>query len=241
MPFLNQKDHAITKRTKPVPDQAFSDLREWYREALKYEETKQPADTPNHRLLLTGWREWPRGLLEEPTILPSGLIRLTLRKPREPGEVTTRDVPAAWLFTNKVHCIVGGRLSIEPHGKEGTQYYPRTHGLPGLTLDGKRRRFYVMRVIAGTKAGFVTREPADFHVLGRADIKAARRQPKKGDHAKIGRVEATKYTLDALREAIERGDRLPAQVDEKLIGQMLEDGYRLLDELPADKTEEAAE
>lgn len=173
--------------------------------------------------------------------MPSGLIRLTLKKPREPGEVTTRDVPAAWLFTTKVHCIVGGRVSIEPHGKGGTQYYPRTHGLPGHTLDGKHRRFYVMRVIAGTMAGFLTREPADFHVLGRAAIAAAGQQPKKGHHAKIGRAEATTYTLDALREAIERGDPLPAGVDEKLIAQLLEDGYRLLDELPADKTAEAAE
>jgi hypothetical protein len=238
---LEPKDHAIIKRTRPVPDQAFSDLREWHRQALKYEETKHPTDRPKDRQLLTGWREWPRGLLEEPTILPSGLIRLALKKPKERGEVTTRDLSAAWFFTNKVHCIVGGRLSIEPHGKRGAWYYPRTHGLPGLTLDGKRRRFYVMRLIAGTPAGLLTREPADFHVLGRAEIKAAGQQPKKGDHAKIGRALATRYTLDALREAIERGEPLPTGVDESLIAQMLEDGYRLLDELPADEMEEAAE
>jgi len=107
--------------------------------------------------------------------------------------------------------------------------------------DGKLRRFYVMRVIAGTEAGFLTREPADFHVLGSAEIKAARGKPKKGDHAKIGRAEATKYTLDALREVITQGYPLPAGVNESLIAQMLEDGYRLLDKLPTSETAEAAE
>ena len=239
--IATERTKTITNQTQPISDVAFSDLHEWHRQALKFEATAQPDDRPNHRLLFTGWREWPRGLLKEPTILPSGLLRLTLRKPRESGEVTTRDVPAAWLFVNKVHCIVGGRVSIEPHGKGGTQYYPRTHGLPGRTPDGKLRRFYVMRVIAGTEAGFLTREPADFHVLGSAEIKAARGKPKKGDHAKIGRAEATKYTLDALREVITQGYPLPAGVNESLIAQMLEDGYRLLDKLPTSETAEAAE
>jgi hypothetical protein len=205
-----------------------ADLLTWHRQALQFEKTGSAGERPDHRLLLSGW---PTGVVPELKRSPgsSAFIRLTLKKPK--AGFTIRDIDPETAFVLKVHLIVGGRLSLEAHGAPANYYYTRLM-LPGRRPDGKRRRCYWSRLIVGTDIGHLTKENPDFHDCRRSAAGQLREQLEDGAVAKFGRKEATEWTLEAVREAIERGEGLPADLTESDVARLLKDGYRLLDAVP---------
>ncbi len=159
----------------------------------------------------------------------STFVEVTLNKPKDEGP-TTRYIDPEMLFVVRVHLSPGGSIAIDRSGPQLDYYYTRLW-LPKGT-DGKTRGPYLSRLVVGTEVGYLTRESANFHDLRRASLGPVRLQTEEGSGAKIGREHATQWTRKAVSEAIERGDHMPAGLDESLVAQWLEDGYRLLDKVP---------
>jgi hypothetical protein len=219
-----------------MPDQVFRNLEEWLRQALARVEAGLPIDcnSPDYRLLVSQWTDWPRGILAEPAPVADRphLLSFSFRKPSETEETTERQLPVVWLFLVRLHCIAGGRVAIEVHSSSENNHYPRCY-LPGRRPGGDIRRFYVLRQLSGTQAGYQTVEPSEFHVYDPADLGKTLKQPPGSTHAWIGQAEDIRDTLDAIREAKAKGKRLPVGATEERVEQMLRDGYRLLKQMVA--------
>ena len=231
------KEYAIPTNIKWMPEEAFQNLCKWHGRALQHEKSGLPADQPDHGLLLSVLpRMATQGTLEGTPHGPA--IRETFYKPKKEGTTQRLYDPAA-VFVFGTHLVAGGGrgLALRAFGsKDHYYYYPR------LYLPGRNHSVYGIRLIVNAKVGRLTREyREDFHDHCRSALGGIMRQTDPRQPAAfIGRELAAGWTLDAVREAMARGDTPPAGLTEALIRQMLADGYRFLDAIPLGEAGEPA-